>query len=149
MSNQFQPPMFASASAQGQVGYMRRRVIIMINLDTSKYDVWFCSLYKFIPHSFLRVSFPPVVSKQSDDFDLNEIFADYFINEFEDPHNAYTNAMANYAAPPSTLGQRQPVQQSLPSSGIRTAYHAASSAPMPQQNYQQQQQQTTTTNAAT
>jgi PAS domain S-box-containing protein len=82
---------------------------------------------------------------QVDDFDLNEIFADYFISEFEDPHNAYTNAMANYAAPPASLGQRQPVatmgqpQQTLPSSGIRTAYHAASAAAaVPTQNYQAQ-----------
>lgn len=42
-----------------------------------------------------------IKTKQGDDFDLNEIFADYFISEFEDPHNAYTNAMANYAAVPA------------------------------------------------
>lgn len=104
-----------------------------------------------------------------DDFDLNEIFADYFISEFEDPHNAYTNAMANYvgepggtvAAAPTPMGQQlqqqqilppamaiMPGQQDLPTSGIRTAYHAAASAaPPPVQNYQpvgqqsQQQQQ--------
>jgi PAS domain-containing protein len=103
---------------------------------------------------------------------LNEIFADYFISEFEDPHNAYTNAMANYigapgggvAAAPTPLGQpqqqyQQPPQQQqapapvmggmqdLPTSGIRTAYHAATAAAPPAQNYQaagqqsQQQQQ--------
>ncbi|KAG7356244.1 PAS/PAC sensor hybrid histidine kinase [Nitzschia inconspicua] len=122
MSNEIQRPMFASASAHGQ---------------------------------------------GADDFDLNEIFADYFISEFEDPHNAYTNAMANYvgapgvavAAAPTPLGQpMQHLQQQqqgisnqhdLPTSGIRTAYHAAAAAaaPQPSQNYQaagqqsQQQQQ--------
>jgi len=34
--------------------------------------------------------------QQGDDFDVNEIFADYFINEFNDPLNAYTSSMANY-----------------------------------------------------
>jgi PAS domain-containing protein len=96
---------------------------------------------------------------------LNEIFADYFISEFEDPHNAYTNAMANYigapggtiATAPTALGQLQqlppqqvlqapapamgslPGQQDLPTSGIRTAYHAAAAAvaaPPPEQHYQ-------------
>ncbi|KAL3918907.1 MAG: hypothetical protein SGILL_004019, partial [Bacillariaceae sp.] len=96
----------------------------------------------------------------ADDFDLNEIFADYFISEFDDPHNAYTNAMANYSATaaPAPLGQPaqqqqqqqlQPApapgmqslsgQQDLPTSGIRTAYHAAAAAPPPAQNYQGQQ----------
>jgi PAS domain S-box-containing protein len=98
-------------------------------------------------------------SQGADDFDLNEIFADYFISEFDDPHNAYTNAMANYSATaaPTPLGhplqpQQQPLQpapapamqslppqQDLPTSGIRTAYHAAASAPPPAQNYQGQQ----------
>ena len=31
-------------------------------------------------------------------FDLNEIFADYFISEFENPMDAYTSSMANYQA---------------------------------------------------
>ena len=30
---------------------------------------------------------------EQDDFDLNEIFAEYFINEFDDPMNAYTSSM--------------------------------------------------------
>jgi PAS domain-containing protein len=92
---------------------------------------------------------------------LNEIFADYFISEFEDPHNAYTNAMANYAAAPAgpasaavaaAAAAASPGQQmnahmaplvapaggtGLPTSGIRTAYHHAV-APQQQQWTQQQ-----------
>mmetsp|Transcript_42824 Transcript_42824/g.103395 ORF Transcript_42824/g.103395 Transcript_42824/m.103395 type:complete len:509 (-) Transcript_42824:1887-3413(-) len=109
-----------------------------------------------------RPVFASASGQQNDDFDLNEIFADYFISEFEDPHNAYTNAMANYAVaapagPASAAVQQQyvggggvPQQQpmggapmaavgapgSLPTSGIRTAYHNASGAPPQQQvNY--------------
>jgi len=109
---------------------------------------------------------------QGDDFDLNEIFAEYFISEFENPVNAYTNAMGNYvatpgntaaatttashpAAPTNTLtnnfGQaptitvQQPLQQPGLSSGIRTAYHSAVAAPLaptPMASVQPQQQQT-------
>jgi PAS domain-containing protein len=100
-----------------------------------------------------------------EDIDLNEIFADYFINEFEDPLNAYTNSMANYngAAAAVALAQKQqqvnismdmsvqssqqnPVVQTLPTGGIKTAFHSASSA-RPQQHHQQQQQQQFTNNA--
>lgn len=108
-----------------------------------------------------------------DDIDLNEIFADYFINEFEDPLNAYTNSMANYngAAAAVALAQKQqqvdmkmemnatqggmqmqqPIFSSLPTGGIKTAFHKASEAPPPQQHpYQmlqqpQHQQQATST----
>lgn len=34
--------------------------------------------------------------QNSDDFDLSEIFAEYFFNDYEDPLNAYTGGMANY-----------------------------------------------------
>mmetsp|Transcript_13963 Transcript_13963/g.22471 ORF Transcript_13963/g.22471 Transcript_13963/m.22471 type:complete len:468 (+) Transcript_13963:494-1897(+) len=96
---------------------------------------------------------------QSDDFDLNEIFADYFISEFEDPHNAYTNAMANYGstvAAPSPFATQQQQQQQQPATAavaamgggqqqdLRTSYHnamAAALAPPPAQNYQHQQEQ--------
>lgn len=74
---------------------------------------------------------------------MNEIFADYFINEFEDPLNAYTNSMANYngAAAAVALAQKQQqvnqivppgaaVAPPLPTGGIKTAFHAASSAPV-------------------
>jgi PAS domain S-box-containing protein len=37
---------------------------------------------------------------------LNEIFADYFISEFEDPMNAYTGGMANYSG--ATVAMNQP-----------------------------------------
>jgi PAS domain S-box-containing protein len=41
---------------------------------------------------------------------LNEIFAEYFINEFDDPLNAYTSSMANYggAAAAVAMSQHQP-----------------------------------------
>lgn len=75
---------------------------------------------------------------QGDDFDLNEIFADYFVSEFDDPMNAYTASMANYASG-NTMGgyptqsAAQAHQQaigmaggeSLPTGGIKTAYHSA------------------------
>jgi PAS domain S-box-containing protein len=75
-----------------------------------------------------------------DDIDLNEIFADYFINEFDDPLNAYTNSMANYngAAAAVALAQKQQQvdaaqaaapTQTLPTGGIRTAFHTAAAAP--------------------
>mmetsp|Transcript_13226 Transcript_13226/g.37214 ORF Transcript_13226/g.37214 Transcript_13226/m.37214 type:complete len:481 (+) Transcript_13226:482-1924(+) len=83
---------------------------------------------------------------QTDDFDLNEIFAEYFIGEFENPHNAYTNAMGNYVAVPGTVAAPAPpapapaityapaptpVQQPVLSTGIRTPYHSAVASPTP------------------
>lgn len=89
---------------------------------------------------------------QGDDFDLNEIFAEYFISEFENPHNAYTNAMGNYVAGPGTIAAPAPVmtipspavttyapapvpvqqiQQPGLSTGIRTPYHSAVAIPTP------------------
>uniref|UniRef100_A0A7S2VA06 LOV domain-containing protein n=1 Tax=Entomoneis paludosa TaxID=265537 RepID=A0A7S2VA06_9STRA len=95
-----------------------------------------------------------------DDFDLNEVFAEYFTNEFDiDPLNAYTNSMANFSGsvlPPSmptaaqvhaaaTAAQGQPSVgvapaapgpatvatteggYSLPTGGIKTAFHLGSS----------------------
>jgi len=109
---------------------------------------------------------------QGDDFDLNEIFAEYFISEFENPVNAYTNAMGNYVAAPgnaasATVTQtaaptvtsintfaptlatattvQQPLQLSGLSSGIRTEYHSAVNAPAvstPLESVQPQQQLT-------
>lgn len=80
-----------------------------------------------------------------DDFDLNEIFADYFITEFDDPMNAYTGGMANYSGgimPDGGvnsggmgigmgigMGMGIPSQQNtggvaLPTGGIRTVFHS-------------------------
>ena len=65
---------------------------------------------------------------------MNEIFADYFTNEFEDPMNAYTASMANYAGGVPTLSALQAHQQALvggeilPTGGIKTAYHSAAAA---------------------
>jgi len=83
---------------------------------------------------------------QGDDFDLNEIFADYFVSEFEDPMNAYTASMANYSGgvgmPTQSASQahQQAIAlaggESLPTGGIKTAYHAAAAAPTPVVHYQ-------------
>lgn len=77
---------------------------------------------------------------------MNEVFADYFINEFEDPLNAYTNAMGNYSGVAAALQQQQINQQTaqiltggtpnplatapapLPTGGIRTAFHTKQAA---------------------
>merc|ERR1712238_63000 len=96
---------------------------------------------------------------------------EYFISEFKNPVNAYTNAMGNYVATPGntaittaienhpaaptttltnifapapTITVQQPLQQPGLSSGIRTAYHSAVAAPLaptPVASVQCQQQQ--------
>ena len=69
---------------------------------------------------------------------MNEIFADYFISEFDDPLNAYTNSMANYSGAAAAVALAQKQQQvdlaqqysgkshspALPTGGIKTAFHA-------------------------
>eukprot|EP00542_Grammatophora_oceanica_P020038 CAMPEP_0194027730 /NCGR_PEP_ID=MMETSP0009_2-20130614/1815_1 /TAXON_ID=210454 /ORGANISM="Grammatophora oceanica, Strain CCMP 410" /LENGTH=580 /DNA_ID=CAMNT_0038666887 /DNA_START=599 /DNA_END=2341 /DNA_ORIENTATION=+ len=50
-------------------------------------------------------------AQMGDDIDLNEIFADYFINEFEDPLNAYTSSMANYSGAAAAVALAQKQQQ--------------------------------------
>ena len=84
---------------------------------------------------------------QVDDIDFNEIFADYFINEFDDPLNAYTSSMANYSGATvamhqsdmgAALASAYPADQpnittgqavSLPTGGIRTAFHTSAVKP--------------------
>lgn len=82
--------------------------------------------------------------KNGDDFDFHEVFADYFVSEFDDPLNAYTGGMANYDAHIPTIQmtndgssdpnvKRQSSGQNslaLPTGGIRTAFHAATSVPV-------------------
>lgn len=82
--------------------------------------------YHFLSHTNIK----------NDDLDLNEVFADYFINEFEDPLNAYTGGMANYLGgvssmamgqgdPSGTTEQAAPAAKPfLPTGGIRTAFHS-------------------------
>lgn len=72
---------------------------------------------------------------QGDDFDLNEIFADYFVSEFDDPMNAHTSSMGNYSAGVVSMGQQVGVPhhaltgiETLPTGGIRTAFHTAAAA---------------------
>lgn len=73
-----------------------------------------------------------------DDFDLNEIFAEYFTNEFDDPLNAYTSSMANHNGAVTAVAMTQndtvPTEGrklaqtgglTLPTGGIRTTFHTA------------------------
>lgn len=99
-----------------------------------------------------RPLFASASAQSQDDLDLmNEIFAEYFINEFENPVDAYTNAMGNYVAAPAVAAPapvqqappvyaaapapvqhiQQPVAAPVVSGGIRTPYHAAVAAPAP------------------
>jgi PAS domain-containing protein len=81
---------------------------------------------------------------QSDDFDLNEVFAEYFINEFDDPMNAYTSSMANYGGGANAMAmsqvgslatdQRKPAPGpgnavTLPTGGIKTVFHLGKTHP--------------------
>ena len=73
------------------------------------------------------------------------MFAEYFINEFEDPLNAYTGGMANFAAAPAlNLGVGTSVTSQpplapiasksstgLPTGGIRTTFHNSTVASAP------------------
>jgi PAS domain S-box-containing protein len=114
MTNEVQRPIFAAASGQQQVSVCATN---------------YASIVMEKSHLWNSVSL-----MQGDDFDLNEIFADYFTNEFEDPMNAYTASMANYAGGVPTLSALQAHQQALvggeilPTGGIKTAYHSAAAA---------------------
>lgn len=77
---------------------------------------------------------------------MNEVFAEYFINEFEDPLNAYTGGMANYGGAAATLNLGSTIADnnlksvastssnkqsvSLPTGGIRTSFHTGSLNPV-------------------
>jgi PAS domain-containing protein len=92
-----------------------------------------CVAYRCV--LLLPFSFP---KPQSDDFDLNEVFAEYFINEFDDPMNAYTSSMANYGGGVNAMAMtqvgslamdRKPAPGpggtvNLPTGGIKTVFHA-------------------------
>ena len=94
----------------------------------------------------------------AEDFDLSEVFAEYFINEFDDPLNAYTGGMANYsgsapslnlgggsAANGAVAGQEESSASTatapsaatsrsaagLPTGGIRTTFHSGAAAAAP------------------
>eukprot|EP00538_Stauroneis_constricta_P013241 CAMPEP_0119555116 /NCGR_PEP_ID=MMETSP1352-20130426/7427_1 /TAXON_ID=265584 /ORGANISM="Stauroneis constricta, Strain CCMP1120" /LENGTH=610 /DNA_ID=CAMNT_0007601829 /DNA_START=521 /DNA_END=2353 /DNA_ORIENTATION=- len=59
---------------------------------------------------------------QQDDFDLNEIFQDYFISEgFEDPLNAYTSSMANYGGGAASVAITQQAVAGAPATAVSTA----------------------------
>jgi PAS domain S-box-containing protein len=96
-----------------------------------------------------------------DDIDLNEIFADYFINEFEDPLNAYTSSMANYSGAAAAVALAQKQQQveaqlalsqapaALPTGGIKTAFHTGQPAAAPPQKKVKQEEVPVQSNATT
>uniref|UniRef100_A0A7S2URI2 LOV domain-containing protein n=1 Tax=Attheya septentrionalis TaxID=420275 RepID=A0A7S2URI2_9STRA len=56
-----------------------------------------------------KLLFAPRGNQYNEDFDISEVFADYFTTEFEDPLNAYTSSMANFSggAASVALGQQQ------------------------------------------
>mmetsp|Transcript_13611 Transcript_13611/g.21253 ORF Transcript_13611/g.21253 Transcript_13611/m.21253 type:complete len:400 (+) Transcript_13611:1026-2225(+) len=114
-------------------------------------------------NSFQQPMFAPAQGNQQlgDDIDLNEIFADYFISEFDDPLNAYTSSMANYsgAAAAMALAQKQqqvvaaatttpmsaplaapPSTSTLPTGGIKTAWHTGAATQPANASLAQQQQ---------
>jgi PAS domain S-box-containing protein len=73
---------------------------------------------------------------------LNEIFADYFISEFDDPLNAYTSSMANYSGAAAAVALAQKQQQVeaevaaksgsvLPTGGIKTVFHSGPASEQP------------------
>lgn len=78
---------------------------------------------------------------QGDDIDFNEIFSEYFTNEFENPIDAYTGTMGNSSGGvvamqhvvAGTPGAQHSLvvagTESLPTGGIRTAFHSAAVAP--------------------
>ena len=93
-----------------------------------------------------------VVPPQAEDFDLSDIFGEYFQNEFDDPMNAYTSSMANYtgaalgnpmaarmptgpsgtaAQSASAAGSNTSTGMSLPTGGIRTAFHYSTTSAAP------------------
>jgi PAS domain S-box-containing protein len=77
-----------------------------------------------------------------DDIDLNEIFADYFDSEFDDPLNAYTSSMANYSGAAAAVALAQKQQQveaevaaksgsDLPTGGIKTVFNSGPGTEQP------------------
>uniref|UniRef100_A0A7S2MF67 LOV domain-containing protein n=1 Tax=Helicotheca tamesis TaxID=374047 RepID=A0A7S2MF67_9STRA len=90
--------------------------------------------------------FAPKHTQLGDDIDLNDIFADYFINELEDPLTSYANSVSKYsgaaaavalaqqqqqaaalaaaAATPQTAGQAAPAPSLPTGRGIQTAWHS-------------------------
>jgi PAS domain S-box-containing protein len=72
---------------------------------------------------------------------LNEVFAEYFLNDYDDPLNAYTGGMANYGAtvalpqnnynPSGVMASTGSSKTVLPTGGIRTAFHTGVVAPAP------------------
>jgi PAS domain-containing protein len=143
MNNKYTPPLFAPASQNDfvrfRIQFLKFRTCSVINVHCIAY---ICLLSLSFPLSLLLLSLFP--KPQSDDFDLNEVFAEYFINEFDDPMNAYTSSMANYggganAMAMSQVGSSAPDQRkpapgpgnavTLPTGGIKTVFHLGKTHP--------------------
>lgn len=72
---------------------------------------------------------------------MNEVFAEYFLNDYDDPLNAYTGGMANYGTtvalpqsnynPVGGMPAAGSSKTALPTGGIRTAFHTGVLAPAP------------------
>lgn len=89
---------------------------------------------------FLRLTPSLPFVWQGDDIDFNEIFSEYFTNEFENPIDAYTGTMGNSSggvvsfqqvvagSPGAQLAFAATGTESLPTGGIRTAFHSAAAA---------------------
>ncbi len=67
-------------------------------------------------------------TQERDDFDLNEIFADYFISEFEDPINAYTSSMANYSGAAASVAMSQQAPPNMQNAAAQLQIAAATAA---------------------
>mmetsp|Transcript_13741 Transcript_13741/g.20024 ORF Transcript_13741/g.20024 Transcript_13741/m.20024 type:complete len:534 (-) Transcript_13741:206-1807(-) len=87
------------------------------------------------PHNVFQNSgvqkpmFAPKHSQLTDDIDLNDIFADYFINELEDPLTSYANSVSKYSGAAAAVALAQQQQQAA-------ALAAAAAIPQPQQMVQ-------------
>ena len=121
--NNIQQPLFAPATQRLQVRiyFLACRVVIV-------------SIICII----IRMKILTYLDLQQDDLDFNEIFSEYFINEFDDPLNAYTNSMANnynnlnfdsnsmaQAYAPDNTSKANNNKVSLPTGGIRTVFHGS------------------------
>lgn len=77
-----------------------------------------------------RLQFAPATQNGgTEEFDLNEIFAEYFINEFDDPMNAYTSSMANYGANVASTTAAAIVKSAAEVSASTTGADVAAGAP--------------------
>jgi hypothetical protein len=68
--------------------------------------------------------------QERDDFDLNEIFADYFISEFEDPINAHASSMENCSGTAASVAMSQQAPMNLQNAQAHLQIAAANATKM-------------------